>query len=99
MFPQRGDVSCQLPNLLMPELPPPISSQPTVKPTPMQVPVAIEDIPNFNIRAARTAKKLTQRELAVTMGVSQSLVAQWERGAKSIDDKYLIKLKQILDVG
>jgi DNA-binding transcriptional regulator YiaG len=98
MFPQRGDVSCQLPNLLMPELPPPISSQPTVKPTPMQVPVAIEDIPNFNIRAARTAKKLTQRELAVTMGVSQSLVAQWERGAKSIDDKHLIKLKQILNI-
>lgn len=97
MFPQRGDVSCQLPNLLMP-VPPPISSQPTVKPTPMQVPVAIEDIPSFNLRAARTAKKLTQRELAVAMGVSQSLVAQWERGAKSIDDKHLIKLKQILDI-
>lgn len=98
MFPQRSDVSCQLPNLLMPELPPSISSQPTVKPTPMQVPAAIEDIPNFNLRAARTGKKLTQRELAVAIGVSQSLVAQWERGAKSIDDKHLVKLKQILDI-
>lgn len=98
MFPQRADVSCQLPNLLMPELPPLIGSQPTFKPIPVQVPVAIEDIPNFNIRAAREAKKLTQRELAVAVGVSQSLVAQWERGARSIDDKHLIKLKQILDV-
>jgi len=98
MFPQRADVSCQLPNLLMPELPPLIGSQPTFKPIPVQVPVAVEDIPNFNIRAAREAKKLTQRELAVAVGVSQSLVAQWERGARSIDDKHLIKLKQILDV-
>ena len=98
MFPQRVDVNRPLPNLLMPELPPPISSQPTFKPTPTQVPVAIEDIPNFNIRSARTAKKLTQRELAVAVGVSQSLVAQWERGARSIDDKHLIKLKQILNI-
>ena len=98
MFPQRVDVNCPVPNLLMPELPPLINPQPTFKPTPTQVPIVIKDIPNFNVREARAAKKLTQRELAVAVGVSQSLVAQWERGARSIDDKHLIKLKQILDI-
>lgn len=98
MFPQRVDVNYPLPSLLMPELPPPISSQPTFKSTPVQVPVVMKDIPSFSVRAARTAKKLTQRELAVAVGVSQSLIAQWERGARSIDDKHLIKLKQILDI-
>jgi ribosome-binding protein aMBF1 (putative translation factor) len=82
----------------MPDLPPPlIESKPTSKLKTFKSAPATTSIPNLDLRAARNAKGWTQRELAAELKVSQSLVAQWERGNRTIDEKNLAKLQAKLD--
>lgn len=50
----------------------------------------------FDISAARKAKKLTQAQLADQMGVDQALVSRWESGKVSPNKDNLAKLKEIL---
>lgn len=50
------------------------------------------------IRRARKAAKFSQEELADRMGVTQSLVSQWESGAKKISADQLQRLAETLDV-
>lgn len=51
---------------------------------------------SFDIAAARKAKKLTQRQLADSMGVDQALISRWESGKVSPNKDNLAKLKEIL---
>ena len=50
----------------------------------------------FDISAARRAKKITQAQLAEKMGVDQALVSRWESGKVSPNKDNLAKLKEIL---
>ena len=50
----------------------------------------------FDISAARKAKKLTQAQLADQMSVDQALVSRWESGKVSPNKENLAKLKEIL---
>jgi DNA-binding XRE family transcriptional regulator len=98
VLPHRADLSCRLLDRSMPDLPPPlIESKPTSKLKTFKSAPATTSIPNLDLRAARNAKGWTQRELAAELKVSQSLVAQWERGNRTIDEKNLAKLQAKLD--
>jgi DNA-binding XRE family transcriptional regulator len=98
-FPQKPDIDRDLCDLIPPELPPllieskPPSKLKTFKSAPVKA-----STPNLDLRAARTAKGWTQRQLAAELEVSQSLVAQWERGNRTIDEKNLAKLQEKLDL-
>lgn len=50
----------------------------------------------FDIAAARKAKKLTQAQLAELVGVDQALVSRWESGRVSPNAENLEKLKKAL---
>lgn len=50
----------------------------------------------FDIAAARKAKKLTQAQLAEQMGVDQALISRWESGKVSPNKENLAKLKELL---
>lgn len=50
----------------------------------------------FDIAAARKAKKLTQAQLAEQMGVDQALISRWESGKVSPHKENLAKLKELL---
>lgn len=92
-FPQKVDLDSHLCNLVPPELPPLlIEAKPTSKLKTFKTP-AKTNVPNLDLRSAREAKGLTQRQLAAELEVSQSLVAQWERGNRTIDEKNLEKLQ------
>ena len=92
-FPQKVDIERHLCDLAPPELPPPlIDTKPINKLKTFKTPVKI-NVPNLDLRTAREAKGLTQRQLAAELEVSQSLVAQWERGNRAIDEKNLAKLQ------
>jgi DNA-binding XRE family transcriptional regulator len=93
MFPHKADLSCHILDRAVLDSPPPLieaRSSSKLKTFKTQVKVSV---PNLDLRAAREAKGLTQRQLAAELEVSQSLVAQWERGNRSIDEKNLAKLQ------
>ena len=48
--------------------------------------------------AARTAKKLTQKELAVKVGTTQSAIARYENGSYSPTLAFIHKLAEALEV-
>lgn len=50
----------------------------------------------FDVAAARKAKKLTQAQLAEQMGVDQALISRWESGKVSPHKENLAKLKELL---
>ena len=97
-FPQKVDIDRHLYDLVPSELPPLlIESKPTSKLRTFKTP-AKANVPNLDLRSARQAKGLTQRQLAADLEVSQSLVAQWEKGNRTIDEKNLAKLQAKLDL-
>lgn len=49
-----------------------------------------------NIRAARTNVGLSQKEIAITLGVSVPTVSDWESGKKFPSGKNLVRLAQVL---
>lgn len=51
-----------------------------------------------NIRDAREQRGMTQLDLAAAVGVSESTVSNWERGARAPKNK-LGKIRQVLDLG
>ena len=51
-----------------------------------------------NLRAARKAKGLTQKEVAAHIGISQNNYSYWENGKVKIDNKSLQKLADYFDV-
>lgn len=51
-----------------------------------------------NIKRARIAKGMQQKELAITIGVSQSAVTAWETGAKNPSMANIAKMAKALDV-
>lgn len=50
----------------------------------------------FDISAARRARKMTQAQLAEAMGVDQAVISRWESGKVSPNPENLAKLKEIL---
>lgn len=50
-----------------------------------------------NIRRAREAKGLSQKEIAISLGVSNPTVSDWERGVKTPAGKNLKKLADLLN--
>ena len=50
-----------------------------------------------NIRAARINAGFSQKEVAITLGVSVPTVSDWESGKKFPSGKNLIKLAQVLN--
>jgi DNA-binding XRE family transcriptional regulator len=98
-FPQKVDFDRHLCELVPAELPPLlIETKPTSKLKTFKTLPAKANIPNINLRVAREAKGWTQRQLAAELEVSQSLVAQWERGNRTLDEKNLAKLQAKLDL-
>ena len=51
----------------------------------------------MKIKEFRQKKKLTQFELALKVGISQSAVAKWENGETIPATKQLIKLAEIFN--
>lgn len=49
-----------------------------------------------NIKAARIRANLSQKEIAITLGVSVPTVSDWESGKKFPSGKNLVKLAQVL---
>lgn len=49
-----------------------------------------------NIKTARTNAGLSQKEIAITLGVSVPTVSDWESGKKFPSGKNLVKLSQVL---
>jgi transcriptional regulator with XRE-family HTH domain len=63
-----------------------------------QAPHQIRTIVARNIRAARAAKRLTQRELAgMVNGVDTLAVSRWERGTSLPNARNLVALAAALD--
>jgi DNA-binding XRE family transcriptional regulator len=92
-FPQKVDIDRHLYDLVPAELPPLlIESKPASKLKTFETQTQVAT-PNLDLRQARERKGWTQRQLAAELQVSQSLVAQWERGNRSIDDKNMAKLQ------
>jgi DNA-binding transcriptional regulator YiaG len=92
-FPQKVDINRHLCDLVSTELPPMlIESKPASKLKTFKTQTQVAT-PNLDLRQARESKGWTQRQLAAELEVSQSLVAQWERGNRSIDEKNLAQLQ------
>ena len=51
---------------------------------------------SLNIREARKMAGMTQKELAVEIGVTQAAVAQWEAGKATPSLPFLIRCSQVL---
>ena len=95
-FPQKVDIDKHLHDLVPAELPPLlIESKPASKLKNFKTQTHVAT-PNLDLRQARENKGWTQRQLAAELQVSQSLVAQWERGNRSIDEKNMVKLQTML---
>jgi transcriptional regulator with XRE-family HTH domain len=63
------------------------------------VPTPIKTRVGGRIRAAREARPgLTQRELAIRMGVDSGSVSRWERGRNMPDTQRMLELAGILGV-
>lgn len=56
------------------------------------------DIINSKIKELRQEKKLTQKELAIKLGVSSTCYAGWEQGYREPSLECLIKLCKILEI-
>jgi DNA-binding XRE family transcriptional regulator len=93
MFPHKADLSCHLLDRSVLDSPPPLIEARSSSKLRTFKTKAKASVPNLDLRAAREAKGLTQRQLAAELEVSQSLVAQWERGNRSIDEKNLARLQ------
>lgn len=52
----------------------------------------------LNIRAARDAKHLTQRQVAEAIGTEGFQVSRWEKGRVRPSDMTLIRLAEALDI-
>lgn len=52
----------------------------------------------IHLSAARVNKKLTQKQLATLMKVSNSTINNWENGKSGPDYDMLVKLTQILEI-
>lgn len=50
------------------------------------------------IRAARQSKKITQKELADKIGISQTAIALWENGSRSTSLDLIDKIAEYLDI-
>lgn len=59
----------------------------------------LASIVGANIRAARNAAGLTQRELGQLIGVEGMFISRWERGANSPSPRYLPVLADVLFEG
>jgi transcriptional regulator with XRE-family HTH domain len=59
----------------------------------------VSDTFGIRLRKAREEKSLTQVELAETLGVSQSAVAQWESGRSSPAPAMASRLQKLLGIG
>lgn len=55
-------------------------------------------MPMNNLRSARKAKGLTQRQVAEAIGLSQNGYSYWENGKSKIDQSQLVKLAALFDV-
>ncbi len=55
-------------------------------------------MPMNNLRSARKAKGLTQRQVAEAIGLSQNGYSYWENGKSKIDQAQLVKLAALFDV-
>ena len=51
-----------------------------------------------NIRIAREKRGLSQKQVAITLGVSAPAVSDWESGKKTPSSENLLKLSALLDV-
>lgn len=51
--------------------------------------------PEYNVKLKRTAKGMTQAQLAEALGTDQATVSRWENGTKP-NDESLKKLKEVL---
>lgn len=58
----------------------------------------VTGITSDRIRKARNAKGWSQRKLAGTLGVSQSLVKMWEKGRRTPSEEMEIKLRRLLEI-
>ena len=63
-----------------------------------QAPRQIKTTIGLNLKAARKAKGLTQRELAQAVDTDAFQVSRWERGSVRPTDSTLVRLGQELDV-
>lgn len=50
----------------------------------------------FNIRAERTAKHLSQADIAAAMGVNQSTVARWEDKPEQVKPFVMDAIKRVI---
>ena len=50
------------------------------------------------LKELRTAKKLTQKELAFELGVTTPTYTRWENGTREPKYNHLIKLSKLLEV-
>ena len=53
---------------------------------------------NKKFRFLRILNHLTQEELAQKLGVSRTCVANWEKGIRTPETKYILKYTQIFNV-
>ena len=49
-----------------------------------------------NVKRAREAKGISQKELAITLGVAQATVSNWETGRMNPANKHLRKIATLL---
>lgn len=61
-----------------------------------QAPRQIKTIVGLNLRAARKAKQLTQRDLAQLLDTDAFQVSRWERGVVRPGDATLVRLGEAL---
>ncbi len=61
-------------------------------------PAVVEEISGL-IRRVRRLAKVSQRELARDLGVSQSAVAKWETGRSSPSAQMLARVLEVADLG
>lgn len=81
-----------IPELLAAKVKPKLPSSKQKKVTP------VTGITSDRIRKARNALGWSQRKLAGTLGVSQSLVKMWEKGRRTPSEEMEIKLRRLLEI-
>ena len=52
--------------------------------------------PHDELREARLARGLTQKELAAELGIAQTTLSAYECGARSIPDGLIYKIKEMI---
>ena len=61
-----------------------------------QVPRQIKTTIGLNLKAARDAQGLTQREVAHALGIDSFQVSRWELGKVRPSDETLVRLAEVL---